>query len=227
MPALHVVRVFIGEGGAGGNLVGIFLDGAAVPRGARLAVAAALGYSETVFVDDEPAGAVRIFTPGAELPFAGHPLVGTAWLLDRAGSPVVSLRPPAGPVPTWRDGDLTWIRGRARWGPAMAFEQLGSPAAIDALAGAPPGVPVYYAWAWEDELAGLVRSRMFGPGLGIVEDEATGSAAVQLGAKLARRLSIRQGVGSRLLAVPGPDDTVDVGGRCALVEQRAFDLPAG
>ena len=41
-----------------------------------------LGFSETVYVDDPDTGQLRIFTPAAELPFAGHPLVGTAWLLS-------------------------------------------------------------------------------------------------------------------------------------------------
>lgn len=226
VPALHVVRVFVGGADAGGNLLGVFLDGRAIPTRLRPAIAAELGYSETVFVDDAAAGLVRIFTPGAELPFAGHPLVGTAWLLDRQGIPVDALRPPAGVVATWRDGAVTWIRARAAWVSGMTFEQLGSPGEVDALAGAPPGVPVYYAWAWEDEPAGHVRSRMFGPGFGIVEDEATGMAAVRLGAELARPLVITQGAGSRLLVAPGPDGTVDVGGRCALVGQRPFDLPA-
>ena len=51
---------------------------------------------------DTPAGddvvAVRIFTPAVELPLAGHPLVGTTWLLDQAGRPAAALLPPAGRV---------------------------------------------------------------------------------------------------------------------------------
>ena len=65
-------------------------------RGARGAsarrVAAELGFSETVFVEDRESGRIRIFTPGLELPFAGHPTVGTAWLLAETGTPVE--RPP-------------------------------------------------------------------------------------------------------------------------------------
>ena len=80
------------------------LDGAAVPPAARQAVAAELGFSETVFVDDAATGELRIHTPTVELPLAGHPLVGTAWLLAETGTPVDTLRPPAGDVPTWREG---------------------------------------------------------------------------------------------------------------------------
>src|SRR5215210_4863592 len=85
MAILHVLRVFVDEGGAGGNPLGVFLEGHEVPEQDRQKVAADLGFSETVFVEDTGRGELRIFTPTAELPFAGHPLVGTAWLLAREG----------------------------------------------------------------------------------------------------------------------------------------------
>ena len=74
---------------AHGNPLGVFLDGAEVPAERRQAVAHELGFSETVFVDDAARRRrMRIFTPGLELPFAGHPSVGTAWLLGREGEAV-------------------------------------------------------------------------------------------------------------------------------------------
>jgi predicted PhzF superfamily epimerase YddE/YHI9 len=49
-----------------------------------------------VFVDDAERGEMRIFTPAVELPFAGHPVVGTAWLLARERDAVPRCaRPPA------------------------------------------------------------------------------------------------------------------------------------
>src|SRR5215208_1320350 len=84
---LHVLRVFLGSDGEGGNPLGVILDGAAIAPSERQIVAADLGYSETVFVDDAGSGALRIHTPAVELPLAGHPLVGTAWLLEQAGTP--------------------------------------------------------------------------------------------------------------------------------------------
>ena len=90
MTSLHTLRVFLGPGGEGGNPLGVFLDGGAIAPADRQAVAAALGFSETVFVDDRATGELRIFTPAVELPLAGHPLVGTSWLLG-----VDMLRPPA------------------------------------------------------------------------------------------------------------------------------------
>ncbi|MDX6350877.1 MAG: hypothetical protein QOF84_5667, partial [Streptomyces sp.] len=76
----EVLRVFIGPDGRGGNLLGVVTADSS-DAAARQAIAAELGYSETVFIDDAERGEVRIFTPSVELPFAGHPLVGTAWRL--------------------------------------------------------------------------------------------------------------------------------------------------
>ena len=74
MATLQVLRVFCDEGGENGNPLGVFLEGAEVSEGRRQAVARELGFSETVFVDDLARGECRIFTPGLELRFAGHPM---------------------------------------------------------------------------------------------------------------------------------------------------------
>jgi predicted PhzF superfamily epimerase YddE/YHI9 len=218
---LHVLRVFVGPDGGGGNPLGVILDGAAVPPDRRQAAAADLGFSETVFVDDAAAGVLRIFTPAVELPLAGHPLVGTSWLLAHAGTPVDMLRPPAGDVPTWADGEFTWIRARAEWAQLYDVTQLDAPADVDAYV-APGGDAMVEVWAWEDEAAGRVRARVFPNGIGIEEDEATGAAAIQLGALIGRELVIRQGEGSELRARPGGDGTVAVGGRVELVSERSY-----
>lgn len=222
MTTLHVLRVFVGPGGTGGNPLGVFLDGAQIPEDRRQTVAKDLGFSETVFVDDTATGRVRIFTPAAELGFAGHPLVGAAWLLAQTGAWVDSLRPPAGRVATWEDDERQWIRGRAEWAPTLALRQHDSPEDVDALTGPPAGVGFLNAWAWEDADAGHIRARVFAPDLGIDEDEATGAAAVVLTAALGRPLIIRQGVGSELRTRPGPNATVEVGGRVETVETRQF-----
>src|SRR6476661_3666612 len=99
MPTLEVLRVFTGDDGAGGNLLGVFGAGHGLADDQLQAVAADLGYSETVFVADAARGELRIFTPAVELPLAGHPLVGTAWLLGEERSMPPELRPPAGVVP--------------------------------------------------------------------------------------------------------------------------------
>jgi predicted PhzF superfamily epimerase YddE/YHI9 len=191
----------------------------------RQQVAADLGFSETVYVDDRAAARLRIFTPATELPLAGHPLVGTAWLLAHLGTPVGVLRPPAGDVQTWRDGAVVWIRARPGAGPPWQFVELADPREVSALRDPlrPEHTRTAY-WAWVDEDGGIVRARVFAARMGIHEDEATGSAALQLAVVAGRPVEIWQGEGSILHARPGPDATSEVGGRVALDDVRDHRL---
>lgn len=221
MSKLRVLNVFVGDDGAGGNPLGVFLDGGEVPEAARQGVAADLGFPETVFVDDQRRGELRIFTPATELPFAGHPLVGTAWVLAREGVGVPALRPPAGEVPVRTEGDMTFITGRSEWSPPFDHVRLDSSSEVDALTGPPGGYDLAGVWAWEDEEAGQLRVRVFAPRVGVEEDEATGSYAVRLCAHLGRGIEIHQGKGSLLLARPNADGSVEIGGRAEPVEELA------
>jgi predicted PhzF superfamily epimerase YddE/YHI9 len=220
VPELHVLRVFCGEDG-GGNPLGVFLEGGEVPGPRRQALARRLGFSETVFVDDPVRGEIAIFTPGAELDFAGHPTVGTAWLLARQGRPVDVLRPPAGMVPASADEEGARVAARPEWVPPFELAELGSPGEVEALDGPPGGHDLIYTWAWIDEPAGLVRSRGFFERLGIAEDEATGAAGVKLASELGRPIEIHQGRGSRIDARPLDSGMVEIGGRVVLDEVRA------
>jgi predicted PhzF superfamily epimerase YddE/YHI9 len=224
MATLHVLRVFADEAGEWGNPLGVFLDGAAVAERRRQGLAAELGFSETVFVEDAETGACRIFTPGYELPFAGHPTVGTAWLLAREGHAVEVLRPTAGEVAVRREGGLTFVAARAEWSPPWLIVELADPAAVDAVSGPPPGEANAYFWAWIEEAAGTVRARCFSLDDGIGEDVATGSAAIMLSARLGRELEIDQGRGSRLYARPLGEGRAEVGGRVLLDEVRELAL---
>jgi trans-2,3-dihydro-3-hydroxyanthranilate isomerase len=83
----HTLDVFTGRV-FGGNPLAVFPDARGISGEAMQAVARELNLSETVFVLPPEAGGtrrVRIFTPGGELPFAGHPTVGTAILLVALG----------------------------------------------------------------------------------------------------------------------------------------------
>jgi predicted PhzF superfamily epimerase YddE/YHI9 len=222
MARLLVLKVFVGQNGAGGNPLGVFLEGGEVPEEDRQRVAADLGFSETVFVEDAGRGELRIFTPKTELPFAGHPLVGTAWLLAREGFEVPVLHPPAGEVPVRTEGDLTFISGRPEWAPPFEHLELGSPAEVEALEGPPDGHDLAGVWAWEDRSTGRVRVRVFAPRVGVEEDEATGANAVVLAARVGK-ITIRQGRGSLILAEPQSDGTVEIGGRTELVEVREYE----
>jgi trans-2,3-dihydro-3-hydroxyanthranilate isomerase len=73
----------------GGNPLAVLTDARGLDSAAMRAITREFNYSESVFVlpPEDPAHTrkVRIFTPGAELPFAGHPTVGTAFILAAAG----------------------------------------------------------------------------------------------------------------------------------------------
>jgi trans-2,3-dihydro-3-hydroxyanthranilate isomerase len=86
--AIHVVDVFTDKPLAG-NQLAVVLDAEGIPGDVMQRIAKEMNISETVFVmaPEDPANAarVRIFTPGAELPFAGHPTIGTSWVLFTQG----------------------------------------------------------------------------------------------------------------------------------------------
>src|SRR5215467_13272817 len=77
----------------GGNQLAVFPDAREIPADLMQPIAREFNYSETTFVlpPDNPnhTAKVRIFTPGGELQFAGHPTVGTAHVLASIG--MVSL----------------------------------------------------------------------------------------------------------------------------------------
>lgn len=206
MTTVRVLRVFTDVAGASGNSLGVVRDAELIDRARRQSIAAKLGYSETVFIEDE--SSVQIFTPTAELPFAGHPLVGSAWLLGQA-----VLHTAAGAVRTRVDGGCAWITARAEWSPPFERRQLETPAAVDAFS--PPATGALQVWAWQDEARGRIRARVFAPDLGIVEDPATGSASIVLCAALGRALAIEQGPGCEIRARPLKDGLVELGGRVA------------
>jgi len=238
---VHVVRVFADADGRHGNELGIVLASARTD-GRELAIAQALGFSETVFVDavdavDAPgagprAASIRILTPARELPFAGHPTVGTAWWLASRGIEVDQLRVAAGVVDVSREADVVRVTADPAWGPDFAWRELPSvadllaldlPAAVAQATAADATVDHLYAWAWIDEAAGAVRARMVAPALGVPEDEATGSAALRLTALLGRDLRITQGRGSELVTRLLADGRAEVGGRT--VVDRVIPLP--
>ena len=221
MSQLHLLRVFCADDGSGGNPLGVFLRGAEVAPEQRQGVAAHLGLSEIVFVDDAERGEIRIFTPTVELDFAGHPSVGAAWLLNG----VDTLHVPAGELAVTREGDAVYVAARPEWGPPHELVQLGSPEEVEALDGPPAGHDLVATWAWIDEDAGTIRARVFPVRIGIPEDEATGSAATKLCMRLGRAIDIRQGRGSRILARPGADGFAEIGGRSAIDEVRDYALP--
>lgn len=82
----HLLDVFTDKK-FGGNQLAVFLEGQEVPEAFMQTIARELNLSETVFVlppeDKNNHFKLRIFTPLQEVPIAGHPTVGTTYLLHR------------------------------------------------------------------------------------------------------------------------------------------------
>ena len=224
MSELHVLRVFTTPSGEHGNGLGVFMRGGEVPEAKRQVVAGDLGFAETVFFDHPDRAEIRIFTPQLELPFAGHPSVGTAWLLREKSGEVAVLRPPAGELRVRYEAEIVWVAARAEWSPPFEYIERPSAADVDALTGAPGAEGWAYCWAWEDEEAGRIRARSFVAEAGIAEDEATGSAALALCAQLGRPIQIRQGKGSEIFARPLGEGFTEVGGRSVADEVRDYPI---
>jgi len=224
--------VFADEDGSYGNALGV-IEGALVRPEDRQRVAHSLGFSETIFVDDHATGELRIFTPAAEPPLAGHPLVGAAWFLSEErrhidptltpSSAHLELRPPGGLVQAWSDPQgRQWIDAPLSTLPDWTIVELDSPEAIDALAG-PLRADHDHVVYWSPIATGVMRVRCFAARFGIAEDEATGSAALRLTTLLAQPVEIRQGKGSLLFARPIDTDRAAVGG--LVVEDEPLPLP--
>jgi len=92
-----------------GNQLAVFTDARGLDAETMQTLAFEIGFSETTFVLPAETGGtarVRIFTPRAELPFAGHPILGTAWVLAAPlQSAVVELETGSGIVPVTLERD--------------------------------------------------------------------------------------------------------------------------
>lgn len=108
----RLLNVFaIGDDPFSGNPLAVFEDASEMDEGRMQALARQFNLSESTFVTRCPGTGtadadVRIFTPGFEMPFAGHPTLGTAYVIgERLGRQEVTLRVPAGDIPVRRSQD--------------------------------------------------------------------------------------------------------------------------
>jgi trans-2,3-dihydro-3-hydroxyanthranilate isomerase len=124
----YIVDVFaIGtttKGQYSGNQLAVFPQAGALTPAEMQQIAKEINFSESTFITGPPnAGSypVKIFTPAVELPFAGHPTLGTAWILQRQlGQPVarVELDYSAGRIPvsfhyTQGQPEVLWMEQRS------------------------------------------------------------------------------------------------------------------
>jgi trans-2,3-dihydro-3-hydroxyanthranilate isomerase len=216
-----------------GNQLAVYTDARGIPEDRLQDIAREMNFSETVFVlppsGDDGHVRIRIFTPATELPFAGHPTLGSAFVL--AGPlQLTEIRLETGvgvvPVRVEREGAriaFGWMEQRVpSWKPyaeeaealaALGVESSGLPMeeyengprfvavgleSEDAVAAVDPDIARlrklgelgFYTFAGEGT---RWKTRMFGPGLGVAEDPATGSAAGPLGVHLLRHGRIESG----------------------------------
>jgi PhzF family phenazine biosynthesis protein len=117
--AFRILNVFAREGRLTGNPLAVFEDARGLDDAAMQALARQFNLSETTFILPSSAATarVRIFTPSYEMPFAGHPTLGTAHVVRALkGGDSVRLEMKAGVIPVEAQGDV-WTLGanRPRW----------------------------------------------------------------------------------------------------------------
>jgi trans-2,3-dihydro-3-hydroxyanthranilate isomerase len=137
-PRFHIVDVFAEQPYAGNPLAVVI--GGNLSAETMQQVAAEANYSETTFIGSapEPDGGyrVRLFTPAREIAFAGHPILGTAWVIRHHLAPAsaasVRLNLAVGPVPvsfesTATDGEVAWFQAPpVTAGPTCARERIAA-----------------------------------------------------------------------------------------------------
>jgi trans-2,3-dihydro-3-hydroxyanthranilate isomerase len=201
----RIVDVFSDRPLAGNGLC-VVLDPA--PESVMQALAREVNLSETTYptVAADDSYDVRIFTPNEELPFAGHPSLGTAWVLGpkawtqrSSGATVTVTADVSGAVMSQPDPVFTDLDG------AEVIAGLGLPRADAVVRAEAAGNAFVFALtdtsieSLEPDLARLVSAgagmvgvvrrlddatlhvRVFAPGAGIAEDPGTGSAAGPIG----------------------------------------------
>jgi trans-2,3-dihydro-3-hydroxyanthranilate isomerase len=136
--AFEILDVFTNRPLAG-NQLAVFADADGIPAALLQPLAREIGFAETVFVYPPAAGTdatVRIFTPENELPFAGHPTLGTAVVVaNRLGKEHVVLGTGRGPVPVRLDPAAGPVRRGTMEQPLPTFAPFPEPEAYLAALG--------------------------------------------------------------------------------------------
>ena len=119
----RILNVFTREGRLSGNPLAVFEDGEGISDGDMQALARQFNLSETTFVlpSKSATARVRIFTPSYELPFAGHPTLGTAHVVRdlKGAGDELKLEMKAGVIPVSAKGDRWTLEANAPRGRAV------------------------------------------------------------------------------------------------------------
>jgi trans-2,3-dihydro-3-hydroxyanthranilate isomerase len=262
-----------------GNQLAVYTNASDIPEERMQDIAREMNLSETVFVLPPKGDGhvhIRIFTPSTELPFAGHPTLGSAFVLAgplqlieiklETGIGVVPVRVEregakivfgwmAQPIPTWAPFEheaealaALGVEGSGlpvevyENGPRHVFVRLDSEDAVAAVAPDIARLDKLGAVGFSTFAGDGTRwkTRMFGPGLGVAEDPATGSAAGPLGVHLVRHglvesgqeIELTQGVEIlrpsklqvRVTGTPDSIESVEVGGEAVIVASGELQL---
>ena len=115
--AFRIVNVFAQEGRLTGNPLCVFEDGRGLDEATQQALARQFNLSETTFIlpSDTATARVRIYTPAYEMPFAGHPTLGTAHVVRslKSAGDSVTLEMKAGIIPVTAQGDLWTLQANS------------------------------------------------------------------------------------------------------------------
>ena len=113
----YIVDVFAEEKYAG-NQLAVFLDADGLNTEEMQKIAREINFAESTFITkiqpENNSAAIRIFTAENEMRFAGHPIIGTSWVLMNK---IVESQPrnfklsvPIGEIPIQQSGDLVWLQ---------------------------------------------------------------------------------------------------------------------
>lgn len=212
----------------GGNPLAVFTDADGLDTATMQALAAELNLSETAFVlppvDPSNDACVRIFNRTAEMPFAGHPSIGTAWVIARLrgySGPGLRLEVPAGLV------EATLERapdGMPTGASIVAPQPLSTgdavdPGAIAACLGLPPAAVTV------DTHPPIEASVGVGFVLAAVAADALAHAVPDIGAFRAARATIA-GEGDRLSLLAYARDGADIRARMFAPLAGTWEDPA-
>lgn len=114
----YIVDVFA-ENKYSGNQLAVFLDAEKLSDAEMFKITQEINFAESTFVTavfpESNMATIRIFTPGHEMQFAGHPIIGTSWVLMNKvlenNPQEITLSVPIGHIPVFQETDLIWLQG--------------------------------------------------------------------------------------------------------------------
>jgi trans-2,3-dihydro-3-hydroxyanthranilate isomerase len=113
----YIVDVFA-EGKYAGNQLAVFFDADGLSTEEMQKIACEINFAESTFITqiqpENNTATIRIFTPVSEMQFAGHPIIGTSWVLMNkiieSQPHNITLSVPIGEIPIQQTEDLVWLK---------------------------------------------------------------------------------------------------------------------